>query len=66
MTFAEGRPEVGQQIRIKWGSGDWIDYGTLRSIRDVGQVPGETWLLSATLIYQNSVVRFYDEWEIKQ
>jgi hypothetical protein len=65
MTFAEGLPVVGQQIRIKWGEGDWIDYGKLRSIRDVGQVPNETWLLSAEVIYQNSVCRFYDQWEVK-
>ncbi len=63
MTFAEGLPTVGQNIRIKWGEGDWIGYGKLRSIRDVGQVPNETWLLSAEVIYQNSVVRFYDQWE---
>jgi hypothetical protein len=65
MTFAEGLPTVGQEIRIKWGGGDWIDYGKLRSIRDVGGVPNETWLLSAEMIYQNSVCRFYDEWELK-
>jgi len=63
MTFGEQLPAVGQHIQIKWGEGDWIDYGKLRSIRDVGQVPNETWLLSAELIYQNSVVRFYDLWE---
>jgi hypothetical protein len=65
MTFAEGLPVVGQQIRIKWGEGAWLDYGKLRSIKEVGQVPNETWLLSAELFYQNSVVRHYDQWELK-
>jgi hypothetical protein len=65
MTFSEQLPVVGQHIQIKWGEGAWIDYGTLRTIKDVGQVPGETWLLSSQGIYQNSVVRHYDQWEIK-
>ena len=65
MTFGEQLPTVGQHIQIKWGEGEWLDYGKLRSIRDVGQVPNETWLLSAELIYQNSVVRHYDQWGVK-
>jgi hypothetical protein len=64
MSFGEGLPQAGQHIQIQWGEGDWIDYGTLRVIKDVGQIPNETWLLSSER-YQNSVVRHYDQWEIK-
>jgi hypothetical protein len=63
MTFAEGLPQTGQDIRIKWGEGDWLDYGSLRTIRDIGQTPNESWLLSSTR-YVNSVVRYYDQWEL--
>lgn len=62
MTFGEGLPKSGDQIRVKWGEGDWIDYGTLRSIKDIGATPNETWILSSNR-YQNSVVRYYDLWE---
>lgn len=64
MTFGEEIPEVGQVIRIKWGEGEWIDYGALLSIKDAGSTPNVTWLLSSYR-YQNSVVRYYDQWEIK-
>lgn len=65
MTFAEALPQTGQKIRIKWGEGDWIDYGTLSSINEAGQVPNESWLLSSDR-YQNSVVRYYDLWEVQE
>jgi hypothetical protein len=57
---ADSRTEYSHQV----GRGRLTDYGKLRSIRDVGQVPNETWLLSQ-VIYQNSVCRFYDQWEVK-
>ena len=69
MTFGEGLPTVGQQIKIKWGGPagtfevEWIDYGTLKSIQDIGQVSNESWLLTSDR-YQNSVVRYYDLWEM--
>jgi hypothetical protein len=64
MTFGEQLPTAGQHIQIMWGGGNWLDYGTLRVIKDVGQVPNETWLLSSDR-YQNSVCRYYDQWEVK-
>jgi hypothetical protein len=65
MTFGEEVPKVGQAIRIKWGEGDWIDYGTVSFINAVEQMdPNESWLLSSDR-YVNSVVRYYDLWEIK-
>jgi hypothetical protein len=63
MTFGEGLPEIGQAIQIKWGEGDWLDYGLLSMINDVGETPEVTWLLSSDR-YQNSVVRYYDLWEV--
>lgn len=64
MTFGEGLPMAGQQIKIKWGEGDWIDFGTLRIINEVPHDVGQSWLLSSER-YQNSVVRYYDFWEVK-
>ena len=61
MTFGDQIPAQGNHIRIKWREGEWLDYGVVIRIFPVGD--DKSWLISSEQ-YVNSVVRYYDEWEM--